>query len=81
MVGVDYVPALLEQGRDRAAAEGLDVDSATATPRRSRSGEEAFDAAMSVFGSMFAPDHGRAAVKLVRVSPPGGTIATRKLDA
>ena len=25
VVGIDYVPTLLERGRDRAAAEGLDV--------------------------------------------------------
>jgi hypothetical protein len=29
----------------------------------------------SVFGSMFAPDHAKAASELVRVTKPGGTIA------
>src|SRR5262245_56644795 len=74
-VGVDYVPALLERGRQRAAAEGLDVSllegDAEALPFPDRS----FDAVTSVFGSMFAPDHARATAELVRVCRPGGTIA------
>ena len=74
-VGVDYVPTLLERGRRRAAAEGLDValleGDAEALPFPDRS----FDAVTSVFGSMFAPDHQRAAAELLRVSRPGGTIA------
>ena len=36
-VGVDYVPALLEDGRKRAAAEGLAVELSRATPRTCRS--------------------------------------------
>jgi SAM-dependent methyltransferase len=74
-VGVDYVPTLLERGRRRAAAEGLDValleGDAEALPFPDRS----FDAVTSVFGSMFAPDHERAASELVRVCRPGGAIA------
>ena len=37
VTGIDYVPALLERGRERAAAERLDVDFRSATPKRSRS--------------------------------------------
>ena len=74
-IGVDYVPSLLERGRERAAAEGLDValleGDAEALPFPDRS----FDAVISVFGSMFAPDHEKAASELVRVTKPGGTIA------
>ena len=74
-IGVDYVPSLLERGRERATAEGLDValleGDAEALPFPDRS----FDAVTSVFGSMFAPDHAKAASELVRVSKPGGTIA------
>lgn len=73
-VGVDYVPALLERGRRRAAAEGLEValleGDAEALPFPDRS----FDAVTSVFGSMFAPDHERAASELARVCRMGGTI-------
>ncbi|MGE5689291.1 MAG: class I SAM-dependent methyltransferase [Pseudomonadota bacterium] len=75
VVGIDYVPALLERGRRRAEAEGLSVElvegDAEALPFENGS----FDAVTSVFGSMFAPDHARAASELLRVSRPGGTIA------
>jgi len=75
VVGVDYVPALLERGRRRVAAEGLPVEllegDAEALPFRDAS----FDAVTSVFGAMFAPDHARAAAELLRVCRPGGTIA------
>ena len=74
-IGVDYVPSLLARGRERAAAEGLDValleGDAEALPFPDRS----FDAVTTVFGSMFAPDHAKAASELVRVTKPGGTIA------
>jgi SAM-dependent methyltransferase len=74
-IGVDYVPTLLARGRERATAEGLDValleGDAEALPFPDRS----FDAVTSVFGSMFAPDHAKAASELVRVAKPGGTIA------
>ena len=75
VVGIDYVPTLLERGRKRAAVEGLDVTfmdgDAEAMPFPDRS----FDAVTSVFGAMFAPDHRQAAAELLRVTRPGGTIA------
>jgi ubiquinone/menaquinone biosynthesis C-methylase UbiE len=75
VVGIDYVPALLERGRERAEAEGLHVTlmdgDAEALPFPDRS----FDAVTSVFGAMFAPDHARAAAELLRVCRPAGTIA------
>ena len=37
--------------------------------------DDSFDAVISVFGSMFAPDHPQAAAELVRVCRPGGTVA------
>ena len=74
-VGVDYVPALLERGRRRAAAEGLPVEllegDAEALPFRDAS----FDAVTSVFGTMFAPNHAKTAAEVLRVCRPGGTIA------
>jgi SAM-dependent methyltransferase len=74
-VGIDYVPALLEAGRRRAAAEGLDVELLEGDAEALPFPDESFDAVTSVFGSMFAPDHARAAAELLRVSRPGGTIA------
>jgi SAM-dependent methyltransferase len=73
-LGVDYVPALLARGRRRAEAEGLLIEllegDAEAIPFPAGS----FDAVLSVFGSMFAPDHLQAAMELARVCRPGGRI-------
>ncbi len=74
-VGVDYVPALLERGRLRAEAEGLSVELLEGDAESLPFPEGSFDAVTSVFGSMFAPDHARAAAELLRVCRPGGTIA------
>jgi SAM-dependent methyltransferase len=74
-VGVDYVPALLEQGRRRAAAEGLEVELLEGDAEDLPFAEGSFNAVTSVFGSMFAPDHAKAAAELLRVCVPGGTIA------
>ena len=74
-VGVDYVPALLERGRRRAAAEGLPVELLEGDAESLPFPDASFDAVTSVFGSMFAPDHARAAAELLRVCRPGGTIA------
>jgi SAM-dependent methyltransferase len=74
-VGVDYVPALLESGRTRVAAEGLPVELVEGDAEALPFADHSFDAVLSVFGSMFAPDHERAASELVRVARRGGTIA------
>jgi SAM-dependent methyltransferase len=75
VVGIDYVPALLERGRVRAAAEGLEVDLREGDAEALPFPDASFDAVLSVFGSMFAPDQERAAAELVRVVRPGGLIA------
>jgi ubiquinone/menaquinone biosynthesis C-methylase UbiE len=74
-VGIDYVSSLLEHGRERAAAEGLDVALLEGDAEALPFPDRAFDAVTSVFGSMFAPDHAKAATELLRVCKPGGTIA------
>jgi SAM-dependent methyltransferase len=75
VTGVDYVPELMDRGRARAAAEHLPVDfvegDAEALP--CRDGE--WDAVLSVFGVMFAPNQEQTAAELTRVCRPGGTIA------
>src|SRR5262245_10915565 len=75
VVGVDYVPALLERGRRRAAAEGFVIDFVEGDAEALPFPDASFDAVTSVFGSMFAPDHAQAASELLRVCRPGGTIA------
>jgi len=74
-VGIDYVPALLDRARERAAAERLPVVLAEADAQSLPFGDGEFDAVTSVFGVMFAADPVRAADELVRVVRPHGTIA------
>lgn len=73
-VGADFVPALLERGRERAAAERLDVEFVEADAQELPFGDASFDVVTSVFGAMFAPDQQRTADELLRVTKPGGRI-------
>jgi SAM-dependent methyltransferase len=75
VTGVDYVPALLERGRLRAEAEGLEVRFQLGDAERLPFEDGDFDAVLSCLGVMFTPDHEQAASELVRVCRPGGTIA------
>jgi ubiquinone/menaquinone biosynthesis C-methylase UbiE len=72
--GVDYVPALLERGRLRAAAEHLDVQFVEGDAEKLPFPDASFDAVTSIYGTMFAPDHRKTAMEMVRVCKPGGTI-------
>jgi ubiquinone/menaquinone biosynthesis C-methylase UbiE len=74
-VGVDYVPALLESARERAVTEGLDAEFRDGDAETLPFGDNEFDAVLSVFGAMFAPDHARTAAEMLRVTRPGGRIA------
>ena len=75
VVGIDYVPALLDIARRRAAAEDLEADFAEADAEDLPYGDGAFDYVLSAIGVMFAADHQRAADEMVRVTRPGGRIA------
>ena len=55
VVGADYVPSLLERGRERAAAERLDVEFVEAEAEALPFEDASFDVAMSIYGAMFAP--------------------------
>ena len=74
VVSTDYVPALLERGRRRAEADGLEVVFQTADAEALPYPAESFDVVLSSFGVMFAPDHPRAAAELLRVCRPSGRI-------
>jgi len=74
VVGVDFVPALLERARERAAAERLDVEFIEGDAAEMPVGDAEFDVVTSVFGAMFAPDQEQAAAELLRVCKPGGRI-------
>jgi SAM-dependent methyltransferase len=72
--GIDYVPALLARGRRRAEAEGVSIEFLGGDAEAIPFPDGSFDAVLSVFGSMFAPNHALAAAELARVSRPGGAI-------
>jgi SAM-dependent methyltransferase len=71
----DLTPELLEDGRRRAEAEGLELEWVTADAENLPFEDASFDVVMSAIGVMFAPFHQVAADELVRVCRPGGTIA------
>jgi SAM-dependent methyltransferase len=74
VTSTDYVPALLERGRWRAEADGLDATFEVADAEALPYAADSFDVVLSTFGVMFAPDHERAARELLRVCRPGGRI-------
>lgn len=74
VVSTDYVGALLERGKARAAADGLKVQFQEADAENLPFKDGAFDAVMSTFGVMFTPDQPRAAAEMARVCRSGGKI-------
>lgn len=80
VVALDLTPALLAAGRERAARAGVEIEWAEGDAEDLPHGDGAFDAVLSNFGAIFAPDHERAAAELVRVCRPGGVIAVTAWD-
>ncbi len=74
VVSTDYVPALLDLGRRRAEAEGLEVAFREADAEALPFADASFDAVVSTFGVMFTPDQDRAAAEMLRVCRSGGRI-------
>jgi SAM-dependent methyltransferase len=74
VTSTDYVPALLERGRQRAESEGLEISFQEADAEQLSFADASFDIVTSSFGVMFAPDQDRAAAEMLRVTRPGGKI-------
>jgi ubiquinone/menaquinone biosynthesis C-methylase UbiE len=74
VTSTDYVPALLERGRERAAAERLVIDFRQADAEALPFPDASFDVLVSTFGVMFTADQDKAAAELLRVCKPGGKI-------
>ena len=70
----DLTPELLEAGKQRAEAEGVELEWVEADAENLPFEDESFDVVMSSIGAMFAPHHQDVADELVRVTRPGGTI-------
>jgi SAM-dependent methyltransferase len=74
VTSTDYVPALLEKGKARADAEGLQVSFEVADAEDLPYEDVSFDVVLSTFGAMFTPDHTRPAREMLRVVRNGGRI-------
>jgi ubiquinone/menaquinone biosynthesis C-methylase UbiE len=74
VTSTDYVPALLERARERAAAERLPVTFQQADAEDLPFADSSFDVVLSIFGVMFTPNQEQAAQELLRVCRPGGKI-------
>jgi ubiquinone/menaquinone biosynthesis C-methylase UbiE len=74
VVSTDYVPDLLERGRERAAAERLTIQFRQADAEALPFADASFDVVVSTFGVMFTPNQHKAATELLRVCKPGGKI-------
>lgn len=73
--GVDIAANLLTQARQRAAAEGRNVDFREGDVEDLPYADGEFDAVVTMFGAMFAPRPERVAAELFRVTRPGGFVA------
>lgn len=74
VTSTDYVGALLDRGKERAAAERLPVTFRQADAEALPFADGSFDAVLSTFGVMFTPNQEKAAAELARVTRKGGRI-------
>jgi len=74
VTSTDYVPALLERGKARAAAEGWAIEFREADAENLPFDNNSFDVVLSTFGVMFTPNQDKAASELLRVCKPKGKI-------
>src|SRR5690242_4634367 len=65
VTSTDYVPQLLEKGKARAYAEGLDVTFRVADAEELPFEDASFDVVLSTYGAMFTPDHERPAREML----------------
>ena len=74
VIASDLTPELLESGRGRAEAQGLELEWIEADAEQLPFDDGMFDVVLSAIGVMFAPHHQQAADELVRVCAPGGKL-------
>ena len=75
VTSTDYVVELLDGGRQRAEAEDLEVQFEMADVENLPYVDGRYDAVVSTFGAMFAPNQKQAAAEMMRVCRQGGKIA------
>ena len=75
VTGLDLVPELLEGGRKKAAAAGVEIEWVEGDAEELPFADADFDRVFSTFGHMFAPRHRQTADEMARVCREGGVIA------
>ena len=75
VTGIDIVPNLLEQARNRADFEGLKIKFDEGDAEKLPYADKSFDSVVTMFGAMFAPRPDKAAAELIRVCRSGGQVA------
>jgi ubiquinone/menaquinone biosynthesis C-methylase UbiE len=75
VTGVDIAPNLIEQARENAKSEGLNVQFDEGDAENLSYADASFDAVVSMFGAMFTPRPDVTAAEMTRVVRPGGFIA------
>jgi SAM-dependent methyltransferase len=75
VTGVDIAPNLIEQARNWAANENLEIQFDEGDAENLPYADAEFDVVMTMFGAMFAPRPEKVSAELVRVCRPGGVIA------
>jgi len=70
----DLVPELLEAGRQRGDAAGLELEWVEADAENLPFEDSSYDVVMSSIGAMFAPYHQDVADEMVRVCRPEGKV-------
>jgi SAM-dependent methyltransferase len=74
VIASDLTPAMVELGRKRSAAEGVEIEWQEADVEALPFEDNKFDIVTSGFGAMFAPRPEVAAREMFRVTRPGGTV-------
>ena len=75
VVASDLSPVLVERGRERSQAAGVDVQWDVADVEALPYADESFDCVASNFGVIYVDDPRRAVAELERVLHPSGTLA------
>ena len=75
VTALDLVPSLLDAGRRKAKAAGVEIEWVEGDAEELPFEDDSFDRVFSTFGHMFAPRHRRTADEMLRVCRPGSVIA------
>lgn len=75
VIATDLTPHLIEIGKRRTAADGLNVEWQEADAQNLPFEDRSFDVVGSAFGAMFAPNADAAVREMLRVTKPGGVVA------